>query len=179
MIPQTDPTPSSPQKSETQESPCNASEVQEPMHQRILLPIDFSEHSKITVSYARRIALINNSTVYLLHVFQLPDYVVAPYPSQSHNSPEVQTDFDAAEMDADERLRAAAQELSECGVKTTPILRVGYPLEEIILMANHYDVDLIVIGSHGRSRFARLLLGSTAERVVEHAHCNVLVVRES
>jgi nucleotide-binding universal stress UspA family protein len=179
MMPQTDPTPSSPQKSETQESPCNASEVQEPMHQRILLPIDFSEHSKITVSYARRIALINNSTVYLLHVFQLPDYVVTPYPSQAHKSAEVQTDFDAAEMDADERLRAAAQELSECGVKTTPILRVGYPLEEIILMANHYDVDLIVIGSHGRSRFARLLLGSTAERVVEHAHCNVLVVRES
>jgi nucleotide-binding universal stress UspA family protein len=177
MIPHTDPNPSLPQKSETQESPRKVSEAQEPMHQRILLPIDFSEHSKTTVSYAKRIALLNNSMVYLLHVFQLPDYVVTPYPSQ--NSPEVQANFSTAEMDADERLRAASQELRECGVKTTPILRVGYPLEEIILMANHYNVDLIVIGSHGRSRFTRLLLGSTAERVVEHAHCHVLVVKGS
>jgi nucleotide-binding universal stress UspA family protein len=179
MIPYTDPNPSSPQKSETQESPRNVSEAQESMHARILVPIDFSEHSKITVSYARRIALKNNSAVYLLHVFQLPDYVATPYPPRSQNSAEVRAHFNAAEMDADERLRATSQELSECGVKTTPILRVGYPLEEIILMANHYHVDLIVIGSHGRSRFARLLLGSTAARVVEHAHCPVLVVKGS
>ena len=179
MIPHTDPNPSSPQKSETQESPGNVSDAQEAMYARILLPIDFSEHSKITVSYARRIALKNNSTVYLLHVFQAPDYVVTPYPSRSQNSSEVQAQLNAAEMDANEHLRAASKELSECGVKTTPILRVGYPLEEIVLMANHYDVDLIVIGSHGRSRMTRLLLGSTAERVVEHARCPVLVVKGS
>jgi universal stress protein A len=178
MIPHSDPNPSSSPKSEAHQSPRNVSEAHESMYQRILLPVDFSEHSKITVSYARRIALLNNSTVYLLHVFQLPDYLATPCPSRPQNSVEVQSQFDAAEMDADEHLRAAAVELIECGVKTTPILRVGYPLEEIILMANHYDVDLIVIGSHGRSRFSRLLLGSTAERVVEHAHCNVLVVRE-
>jgi universal stress protein A len=57
-------------------------------------------------------------------------------------------------------------------------MRVGYPFEEIILMANDPDIDLIIIGSHGRSGIKRLLLGSTAERVVEHAPCPVLVVKE-
>jgi universal stress protein A len=44
-------------------------------------------------------------------------------------------------------------------------------------MANHFKVDLIIIGSHGRGGISRLLVGSTAERVVEHAICPVLVVK--
>ena len=57
-------------------------------------------------------------------------------------------------------------------------MRVGYPFEEIILMANDPNIDLIIIGSRGRSGIRRLLLGSTAEPVVEHAPCPVLVVKE-
>jgi universal stress protein A len=64
------------------------------------------------------------------------------------------------------------------GIKVKAYLRVGYPFEEIVLMANDPQVDLVLIGSHGRSGIKRLLLGSTAERVVQHAPCPVLVVKE-
>jgi universal stress protein A len=174
-----DPNPSLGQGSETQESPRKEPHIDDPIYGRILLPIDFSEHSKTTIAYARRIALRDDSTVYLLHVFQVPDYIVMPYPRQSEYSAEVQAHVSAAEREASERLDALNSELSAYGIRTVPLLRVGYPFEEIVEMANHYNVNLIVIGSHGRSGISRFLLGSTAERVVEHARCAVLVVKGS
>lgn len=147
-------------------------------YDRILVPIDFSEHSKRTLSYATKTATRHNSTIYLLHVFQIPDYVVTPYARRRQNSAEVQSQLDIAEQEARENLEAFAQELSNQGIKVQPHLRVGYPFDEIVLMANHFDVDLIIIGSHGRGGISRLLVGSTAERVVEHAPCPVLVVKE-
>jgi universal stress protein A len=177
MTPDIDPNPSSGQSSESRESPGEHPNEHDPMYRRILLPIDFSEHSKRTISYAKRIALRYDSTVYLLHVFQVPDYIVMPYPRQSGYSAEVQAQVSAAEREATEHLEALNRELSDYGIRAEPLLRVGYPFEEIVLMANHYDVDLIVIGSHGRSRITRLLVGSTAQRVVEHARCAVLVVK--
>ncbi len=147
------------------------------MCDRMLLPIDFSEHSKTTIAYAKGIALRNNSVVYLLHVFQVPDYVAMPYPRRTENSAEIRAQVGVAEREAAENLDALHEELGIEGIKSEPLFRVGYPFEEIVRMANHYNVDLIVIGSHGRSRIERFLLGSTAERVVQHARCPVLVIK--
>jgi nucleotide-binding universal stress UspA family protein len=149
------------------------------IYQRILVPVDFSDHSKTTVSYARRIATRDDSTLYVLHVFQAPDYVVTPYTRRAQNSAEIRAQVSAAEQDARENLEIMRQELLARGIKTEVILRIGYPFEEIVLVANHFNVDLIVIGSHGRSGIRRLLLGSTTERVVQHADCPVLVVKGS
>lgn len=154
-------------------------EEEDLIYQRILVPVDFSDHSKTTVAYARRIAARNDSTLYILHVFQAPDYVVTPYTRRAQNSAEIRAQVSAAEQDARENLEILRQELLERDVKTEVILRIGYPFEEIVLVANHFNVDLIVIGSHGRSGIRRLLLGSTTERVVEHADCPVLVVKGS
>ncbi len=146
-------------------------------YHKILVPIDFSEHSKWTVSYAVKTASRHQATIYLLHVFQIPDYVVTPYARRRQNCAEVQSQVDTAEQEARETLQDFAAELSRKGIKVQPYLRVGYPFDEIVLMANHFNVDLIVIGSHGRGAISRLLLGSTAERVIEHALCPVLVVK--
>ena len=54
---------------------------------------------------------------------------------------------------------------------------VGHPAEQIIYHGDKHDVDLIVVGHRGRSKFARLLLGSTSKQVTEHAGRAVLVVR--
>ena len=102
---------------------------------------------------------------------------MTPYARRRQNCAEVQSHVDAAELEARENLELFAQELSKKGVKVEPYLRVGYPFDEIVQMANHFDVDLIIIGSHGRSGISRLLVGSTAERVVAHARCPVLVVK--
>jgi universal stress protein A len=146
-------------------------------YDKILVPIDFSEHSRRTVSYAIKTASKHQATIYLLHVFQIPDYVVTPYARRRQNCAEVQSQVDSAEQAARETLQDFADELSKKGINVQPYLRVGYPFDEIVLMANHFNVDLIIIGSHGRGAISRLLLGSTAERVVEHAPCPVLVVK--
>jgi nucleotide-binding universal stress UspA family protein len=169
--------PSSGETAVSLESPQGVTDEKDLPYDRILVPIDFSEHSKKTVSYATRTATRHNSTIYLLHVFQIPDYVVTTYARRRQNSAEVQSHLVAAEQEARETLEAFAQELLNGGIKVQPYLRVGYPFDEIVLMANHFKVDLIIIGSHGRSGISRLLVGSTAARVVEHALCPVLVVK--
>jgi nucleotide-binding universal stress UspA family protein len=146
-------------------------------YDKILVPIDFSEHSKRTVSYAIKTASKHNATIYLLHVFQIPDYVVTPYARRRQNCVDAHSQVDIAEREARETLQEFAEELSKRGINVQSYLRVGYPFDEIVLMANHFNVDLIIIGSHGRGAISRLLLGSTAERVVEHALCPVLVVK--
>jgi nucleotide-binding universal stress UspA family protein len=111
-------------------------------------------------------------------VFQIPDYAVTQYEHRQQGSEELKSQVDLAEEEAQENLSAFEQDLLNKGIDANAYLRVGYPFEEIVLMANDPDVDLIIIGSHGRSGIKRLLLGSTAERVVEHAPCPVLVVKE-
>jgi universal stress protein A len=177
MTPDDLPKPSPVEIAESDERPRVATNETDSGYARVLVPIDFSEHSKRTVAYATRTAIRNNSTIYLLHVFQIPDYVVTPYARRKQKGEQLQSQLAAAEMEAREHLELYAEELSKKGVKVEPYLRVGYPFDEIVLMANHFDVDLIIIGSHGRSGISRLLVGSTAERVVEHAHCPVLVVK--
>jgi universal stress protein A len=171
------PTPSLAQSAESQEVSETVPDENDLAYDRILVPIDFSAHSKRTVAYAIKTASRHNSTIYLLHVFQIPDYVISPYARRRQNSAEVQSQVADAEQEARESLEAFAAELSKKGIKVQPYLRVGYPFDEIVLMAHHFKVDLIVIGSHGRGAVSRLLVGSTAERVVEHAPCAVLVVR--
>ena len=146
--------------------------------QRILVPIDFSEHSKRTISYATRFASRYNANVLLLHVFEIPDYVVAPYGRGQQASDRSKSQIDAAEQDARESLAAFENQLLNAGLQVKAYVRVGYPFDEIVQMANHFDVDLIIIGSHGYTGIRRLLVGSTAQRVVERASCPVLVVKE-
>jgi universal stress protein A len=171
------PRPSSGERVASEESPGVVRDESDLTYNRILVPIDFSEHSRRTVSYALRTAKRNNATIYLLHVFQIPDYVMAPYANRSQNSAELQSQVNTAEQDARENLESFALELSKSGIKVQPHFRVGYPFDEIVLMAKHFDVDLIIIGSHGRGGISRLLVGSTAQRVVEHASCPVLVIK--
>jgi universal stress protein A len=144
----------------------------------ILVPIDFSEHSKKTVKYATRFAARYQAAVRLLHVFQIPEYAVTQYEYRQQGADQLKNQVDIAEEGARESLEAFENELLSQGMNVKAFLRIGYPFEEIVLMANAPDIDLIIIGSHGRSGIRRLLLGSTAERVVEHAPCPVLVVKE-
>ena len=162
----------------TQKGVQAAPEEDDLVYKRILVPIDFSEHSKKTVSYATKFASRYNATVQLLHVFEIPDYAANPYGGRQQSCHQIKSHVDAAEQDARESLTAFENQLLNVGVKVEAYLRVGYPFDEIVRMANHFDVDLIIIGSHGYTGITRLLVGSTAERVVARALCPVLVVKE-
>jgi nucleotide-binding universal stress UspA family protein/osmotically-inducible protein OsmY len=147
-------------------------------YKKILVPIDFSGHSRKTVSYAARFASRYDATLQVLHVFEIPDYAVAQYGYRQQNCDQFKSQVDAAEQEARDNLTAFEKQLLDRGIKVEAYLRVGCPFDEIVHMANHLGVDLIIIGSHGLTGLKHLLLGSTAERVVQHARCPVLVVKE-
>ncbi len=132
---------------------------------RILVPVDFSECSKKTLQYAIPFARQFNAELSLL-------FVVQPYPTMG-------------EMPAVDPLPDVESELEElrksipAWVRLKTVVRHGEPHAEIVNAARELGMDLIIISTHGRSGLARVVMGSTAEKVVRHAGCPVLVVREN
>ena len=80
---------------------------------------------------------------------------------------------------AQEAVRSAGQILVSAGLKAAGAVLSGNAKEIILEEARKWDADLIVVGSHGRRGFKRLLLGSVSEAVAMNAHCSVVVVRDS
>ena len=142
-----------------------------------LVPVDFSEHSKKTIQYARQLAALTGASIRLLHVFQIPDYPGAFYHRLYLEHEAVKMHVETAKREATAQLSLIAEQMRANGLQAEPILRHGNPYEEIVNAAKEIGVDLIVIGSHGYTGFGRLLLGSTADRVLQYAPCPVLVVK--
>ena len=143
---------------------------------KILVAIDFSEHSQRTLRYAVRLAQLMNADLTLLHVFELLEYARAPREDYSLNYEE-QKQFEIAIDLSGKRLRKLARAIEESGVEVTTSSCTGTPHEQIIKLAKDREIDLIVIGYHGNTGLTHFFLGSTAERVVEFASCPVMVVR--
>ena len=141
---------------------------------RILLPTDFSEQSHGAAAYACSFAEKFGAELHLLHVVQ--DLVtMVPEPGLAYPPPANYTaELVAAAEQALARLPDPSLTANLSVVRTT---RQGAPFVEIIRYARDNNVDLIVMGTHGRSGLAHVLLGSVAERVVRKAPCPVLTVR--
>lgn len=138
---------------------------------QILLPLDFSETSLTATQYAAELAVQFSAELHLLHVIEDPQVYVPMFDSSPMPS---QQEF---ETYAQERLDAWL--LPEKANSLTVHRRWihGNPFVEIVRDAKQQDVDLIVLGTHGRGFAAHLLLGSVAEKVVRKAPCPVLTVR--
>jgi universal stress protein A len=145
-------------------------------HRCILVPIDFSEHTAKTVTYAVSLAACFSCPVTLLHVINLQDYPIYQYALEYTVPDRYISQYEYAESEARNGLKPFENLFSSRGLHVGIEIRVGSPFEEILTAAEHCSADLIVIGSHGRTGIGRLLLGSTAERVIERARCPVLVV---
>jgi universal stress protein A len=136
---------------------------------KILVPVDFTECTQKALQYAVAFARQFGAELTLLHVME-PAYV-----------PASEMGF-IADMDSDEGAEGELRSLrSRLGreVRCQTLLRKGGAQYEIIAVAKELGCDLIILSTHGRSGLERLLLGSTAEKVVRHAGCPLLVVREN
>ena len=140
---------------------------------RILCPIDFSDHSRRALDHAIAIARWYESTVTALHVFS-PAPVAAFGPGPVVFEPIVLTAADRDQLLAD--TRAFAETESAPGITIEAVVREGNTAAEILEQAASMNADLLVIGTHGRSGFERLVLGSVAEKVLRKASCPVLTV---
>lgn len=137
---------------------------------RILVPTDFSEHSLQAITYACELARRFAAELHLLHV-AVP--LAMPMPYMGTVSDEV--------FDPEKSARKALAELEHPGFETLSpverIVRTGTPFVEIVRHAKENDIDLIVMGTHGRTGLVHALIGSVAEKVVRKASCPVLTVR--
>jgi nucleotide-binding universal stress UspA family protein len=140
---------------------------------RILCPIDFSDYSRRALDHAIAIARWYEATVTALHVFS-PAPVAAFGPGPVVFEPIVLTAVDRDQLLAD--TKTFAETGSAPGITIEAVLRGGNTAGEILEQATSMKADLLVIGTHGRSGFDRLLLGSVAERVLRKAGCPVLIV---
>ena len=130
---------------------------------RILCPIDFSDYSRRALDHAIAIARWYESTVTVLHVFS-PAPVAAFGPGPVVFEPIVLTPVDRDQLLAD--TKAFAETESAPGITIEAVVREGNTAAEILEQAASMKADLLVIGTHGRSGFERLLLGSVAEKVL-------------
>ena len=156
----------------------DTNESQEPKLDRILVPLDGSGLAEKILPHVRALAETNNVEIHLLRVYTLPPdaYVVAdgviaqgPAPYREELKKEAQTYLDGvmAGLRADGLQRVIATALE------------GDPAGEIIDLARKTPNDLIAISTNGRSGIGRWVLGSVAEKVVQHSRGPVLLVRAS
>jgi nucleotide-binding universal stress UspA family protein len=135
---------------------------------RILVPTDFSEPSAAALRYGVELARRFHARLYLFHVVEHPgEAAEAEYPIGL---------FDTMKNAAHDRLRQllTAEELGN--LEPLCAMHIGMAAEEIVRHAQDQDIDLIVMGTHGREGVVRALLGSVAEKVVRRATCPVLTV---
>jgi nucleotide-binding universal stress UspA family protein len=142
---------------------------------RILVPTDFSKHSQRALIYAAALAEKFGAEIFLLHVVQdfavfLPDLVTATPPALPPR--------DQLTSAVREALERTVRENHVEGLRLHPEAREGTPYHEIVTFAREKEIDLVVMGTHGRTGLAHLLLGSVTERVVRRSPCPVLTVRD-
>jgi nucleotide-binding universal stress UspA family protein len=140
---------------------------------KLLHPTDFSECADQALSEAVRLARCLGAELVLLHV----PVEAALYGEGLMGSREVRQVYEAERKWATDTLEARAAELRESGLAARGRVVPGIPFEEIVRAAGEETADVIVIGTHGRGRLSRFLLGSVADRVIRLAPCPVLTVR--
>ena len=148
--------------------------------QKILVPIDFSKTSHHALACAHSFAETFRAGLFILHVEDLPELnplnpsVETLVPSYSALEEVIKVRHEGSRAKMGQWL----EEMRREGVDTSMVFQSGSPCERIIDVAEELECDMIIMGTHGRTGFQRLLLGSTAERVVRTSPIPVMTVRE-
>ena len=137
------------------------------MFARILVPTDFSKPSDAALAHARRLADATGATLHVLHV--VDNMFLRAVLADPH-------DYETAAL----RQLQDRIPVEDRGAPAILVVeRSDEPADEITSYARTHDIDLIVMGTHGRGRMAHLLLGSVAEKVARTAPCPVLTMRDN
>ena len=143
----------------------------------ILLPTDFSDCANYALSYAASLARTFGASIICVHVIE-PMVPTVGYSGMTEPLP-IADITDQLEYSAERELPKLAEREECAGLEVEEVIVHGEAASEIVRAAKERNVDLIVVSSHGRTGLGRILFGSTAEAVVRHASCPVLVVKPS
>lgn len=144
------------------------------MSRRILHPSDFSKASGAAFKKAVEMAKADRAELMLVHVVS----PIVPVAGEGYVSPKMYDEIAASTRGwAQKQLAKLLAKAKQAGVRAKGFVLEGAAHEQIVRFAKSKRADLIVLGTHGRSGLAKLLLGSVAGRVVGSATCPVLTVR--
>lgn len=140
-------------------------------YRNIVIATDGSENTQRAISYGIEIAKLSGAIVHALYVVDTSSFSVIPMDAGWEEMYEIlRKEGEKAVYEVKERGEAA-------GVEVREVLWEGHPSTEIINFAENNDIDLIVMGTLGKTGLDRFLLGSVAEKVVRNSKVPVLVVR--
>ncbi len=144
--------------------------------QSILVGTDFSPESNLAQEHAFQLALTQGADVHLMHVLYRPTIppTLAALPKLAEASKNLE---DAQVAEAQGQLDAVSEAQKAQGLSISSTIGQGEAAQTLIDAATQMAADLLVLGTHGRTGFRRLRLGSVAESVAHHAPCSVLVAR--
>lgn len=146
--------------------------MSEQLYKKILLPTDGSKYSDISEKHALSIAATNNSEIIALSVIENSFSIGLPDTDTISEVNRLLKEENEKNLKKVERLR------DECGVdvKIRTLVKEGSPARVILETIDEEDIDLVVMGSSGKSGIDKFLMGSVAEKVVKSAKCSVLIV---
>jgi nucleotide-binding universal stress UspA family protein len=141
---------------------------------RILLASDFSKASRKALTTAVKTAKSTGATLSIVHV--LAPFV--PIGPDQYIGPDTRDEIEEQSRRwATRHLNVLAARAKASGVRAKTFLIEGHPSVEVTRLARKLHADLLVVGTHGRTGFAKLLLGSVASQIVATARCPVMTVR--
>lgn len=134
---------------------------------KILVPTDFSHTGETALEYAASLAKEQGAKLLIVHVQELPRV----YAGDMY--------YGIAEPSTEEVMSMLRDvKPTDPQVSVEYRLLSGDPAEAVVRLSDEEDVDMIVVGSHGRTGFSRALMGSVAESIVRKAHCPVVVCKQ-
>ncbi len=142
---------------------------------KILLPVDFSEHSQRCVDYLKSMRDCNLGEIIVLNVAD--SRIISNTDMIMEEAIDEQILIDNCRKTADEKAQSIIDDLKQAGMTARKEFRVGIPFVEINRAAEELNVSLVVMGHRGHNMAEELLLGSTAEKVARKCKRSVLLVR--
>jgi nucleotide-binding universal stress UspA family protein len=149
---------------------------------RILAPTDFSKYSGFALEWAAYLAECLKADLVLFHVISEEEGKIVE--EVIGEGAVVQIPKGIREDVVEDRKKKLGEQYEmvvsrdiRAALKVEETVRIGVPFLEIVKAAKEKEVDLIVMGTHGRTGLSHVLIGSVAEKVVHHAHCGVLTVK--
>ena len=144
------------------------------MFDRILIPTDGSDAARPAVDMALDLAETHDATLHVLFIVDQPTSVSGTGEGFSG----LDDLLDALEEQGHQATNAIVDEAEDRRIETETAVRRGNPNDDILTYADEHDIELIVMGTHGRTGVKRALLGSVTESVVRHSEIAVLTVHQ-
>ncbi len=153
------------------------------MFEKILVPLDHSNHSRRSLDVAIQIAKKFGGKITLIHVYSVATPVVMPESSTLTSGIPIMPPAyitkvaEAARESGNRLLEDGKQKVKAEKVRVNVVLKEGHPVQEIIRISKEEKFDLIVMGARGVSHIREMLLGSVTDGVMHHVACPVLIVK--